>query len=359
MYRQSDNEIIITFPKLWDNIKRYWWIFIVSVLAAAIIIFLTLTNENEKMIHAEGETIIYIQPLQEEAVGSDNFSIFMERILRKQTDGEILSLTESVADLMTTQSGTRWVEEKLIEMNVDPEDVRGLQAKVNTSGRMVFCTSEGSDEESVIAFLGAFTAVFAEKMNALLQYDEAVIIQEAESGNLVLKEVSDDDGSVLSVKNVFLVILFLLMAYVAVFLLTMKDTYIRDKKEVSELEDMPVLGRLRNKMPISANSDFILPQFLQKQQIKTAVLVTVEGKRVRQALIGQMCESCNRELGKEAVINAVNIRENSDNLKKTDKADAVVLLISINDDKIGEVKSAVQNLLLLGEKIVGVVYIYS
>lgn len=356
MNKQSENEIIITFPKLWDNIKRYWWILMAGVLASVMIIFFpTLLGGEEDPVHVKGEATIYIKSSYVDS--EENLSIIIGGIKNQLSDAEVPSLTEAVKKQMSTKKCVDEIQEKLNGIDGTSENIQDLNVELETSGKMIVCTLEGNDQESVVSFLNAYVDVFSEKMNLLLQQDEAVVIQRAEKENLIVE--TETGMTKVFMKTLFLVMLCLLASFVVIFFLTMKDAYIRDKKEILELENVPVLGKVQNKGQINRGSDFILPLFLQRHQIERAILVSVGGKCISQNLLEQMCECCNKEFTQEVVTHAINVRKSNDELKKIDGFDVVVLVICVNDDKIKEVQSVVQSLLALDKKIAGVVYVYS
>lgn len=351
------NEIVITFAKLRDNLLRYWWIIAAGILIAIIsIVWIDSKETSGETTVVSAELMFYFEEKEEDTPDGNTEEQLLTEIIKGNTDGlNYLELSEMAVEMMGTQTTIKEINKEMENAGFKDYQFNANQAELTATDRLLVCTIEGSDSNEVVSLSRIYSDILIDNMNMLEKNAALSILQGADEESLIEDSASSDDGGIFSVKNVFILCLALMGALLIIFLLTLKDRYIRSKDEVEQLKEVPVLGELKYRRKAEWKEDFILPEYLQVKGYEHVALVKVNGRKIKAEFIKEISAYCTEEIGKTVTsFCGISGGETVD-----EKYKEIILLISINDDHIEDVRKVAERLYLLNKDIIGVVYVYS
>ncbi|QDW73661.1 hypothetical protein FND36_06200 [Lachnospiraceae bacterium KGMB03038] len=350
------NEIVITFAKLRDNLIRFWWIIAVGILLAIAVIIWSGTGQG-----IEGETTVSAEMVfcfeengENIDEGKSGDQLLAEVLKEKSEKPNYTELSEMAIELMKTQTSIEEINKEMLDAGFENYQFNVNQVDLEATDRLLVCVVEGENANEVIALSQIYSDLLINKMSLLEKNATLTILQGTDQENLIEDSGNTKEAGVLSVKNVFILCLFLMGAVLVIFFLMLKDRYIRSKDEVDQLKEKPVLGELKPRKKTNQKEDLILPEYMKTKGFEQVALVKVCGKKIAPGFIKQVSDYCSEKIGgaivKEAEMGGIKATGGEDN--------KIVLVISINDDHIEDVEKLAEKMNLLNMDIIGVIYVY-
>ena len=355
MVTTQKSEIIITFPKVRDNLIRYWWsIFIGILLGIAAIIWSGSDQGSERLQAFSSEQVFCFEENEENIDEEKSGNQLLADVLKEKNEKpNYAELSEMVVELMKTQTSIAEINEAMVAAGFDNYQFRVSQADLKATDRLLVCELEGETTDEVVALSQIYSDLLINKVSLLEKNVRLIILQGIDQNGLMEQSGSVNSREGLSVKNIFILCLALTGALLIIFFLILKDGYIRDKNEVEQLIEKPVLGELKYGEKISQKVDFVLPEYVRVHGVEHVVLVTAGGKKIRSGFIEEVLNYC-MEKTNGVISNIVRMPETDVTVKEGSK---IVLIISINDDRIEDIRKIVERMNLLNRDIIGVIYV--
>lgn len=359
METQHNNEIIITWEKFRDNIRRFWWIILAAVLMGGGIAFATGTSD--KTAHDDSykaESVFYLQSAnsgtQNNKEALNNYvDAYRENSLEASGEARLKTLV----NLMGTEGTKQEIVQAMAERGYDDYKFDAGQVELTSEERLLNVTVKGKSEEETLAVAEIYSTMIQTKITEMSDDLEVVMLQEP-SENVRVEHASVPGQSTTVMKYAFILALSLIVALIALFICSLWDKRFRNKNEVPALTEVPLLGQIKSE---KGSDDclgmitFLLSQYVEKQGFHRCAVVGLGSKKITAELLERMTGGANKNLSDEKI--AV-IHDSSNMYEELERSgiNVIVLAIGKNDAKIAEVEDTVNILKIMGKKIVGIVY---
>ena len=339
--------ITITFEKLYDNIKRFFWVIVGTMLLGVLIcIFLTFSSDAGSDKQYALQKVFAIHKSNEEVMDSSS----TENIL---SDITLLSNTNNFTSALEEEMKNRGFSGYLFSM--DDSIHRSI------SGNVMVFNFQASSQKEVEILSEIYSSMMIENMNNILDDKEIVLNSELSETSAKIISTSAQESNLLSVKNIFIISLSLLAGLIIIFILTIADKYVRNKDEIVGLENVIVLGILGKGVKDQfklMKTVYCTKQYIENKKIQQLTFLSFgSNNNVNKTRVNEFLSECKKVFGENVKINYCNnILENYNNIDQIVSGVPVVFL-NVNVDKYHDVSEGINLLTIAGKQPEAVVYI--
>lgn len=288
----ENHELIITLKKLTDNMKRYFWVLLITlVVGIGIILFL----ENDADMQADQkyviEKVFAVQKSESFSGEETESSNILSDIVLMSGTAEFVSAIENKME-EAGFSGYTFIMDNNISRSV--------------SGNVVIFRFEADNKKEVETLSEVYCEHMLYNMNRFLDDKEIVLNSGLSETTAREVETGSQDNSIISVKNTFIIFLSLLSGMIAVFILTVLDKFVRNKNEISGLEDSVVLGTVKKKKEGKESflkTAYCINQYVYRNNIQKIDFFSFSEEKKTQSEIGELLKVCAEVLGEDIKIN--------------------------------------------------------
>lgn len=300
-YEQPE-EIIISFQKLWDNFKKYWWICVITtVLAVVAVIGLTIKNyqdaknlsENDlvenDLVENDGKlyqatTMVYMEPQLEKMSESIKEAADNIQDLEKSYAASVNEYVKAYIEqwnwnrnnqlmydsmaLLTSNKVQSQLNEALQQKDMEPYDkvLDELTMEIANGSRYYKVIVRGEDGERTEFIANTATDILLKEAQNVMGITNGRLIDKAsidlcekqEDGTYkIITEKSELEaeeeeatlslGSFLSMKKILLIFVGAFFGLGIIFIFVLMDKKLRNKNEVNMYLHIPYLGEVNKK----------------------------------------------------------------------------------------------------------------
>lgn len=399
---ERTEEIVISFRKIADNMRRYWWILLISAGAGLLLIILSTLkawHSSEKVAIPEDEkryqavTLVYMEPKDIETgdtYGNSGKSSDLGKIADtyeksdKRSEEQwnwnknnqlmynckaLLKSDNIIGQLNTVlkQNKMRNFDTVLDKPELQVEEnsqcysitVRGKNAKrveliSNTMTELL--TKEAADIFGISnskIINRAVVNLYKKTNDANNPYE---IITEKSLNGEIEEENKLSVSSFLSVKKILLLFIGIFIGIAVIFVLILKDKKLRSKEEIAAYFQLPclgVFGKKKHNISISAITTALFCR-CQKESIHNMLITapgeSVEAEKIAERIIRE-AEKAKKDEIKVSFI--PDIRNNADAVKAADEADAVIFMLTADNDEIQDVDDSLDRIKVVQGRLLG------
>ena len=295
-YEQPE-EIIISFQKLWDNFKKYWWICVITtVIAIVAVVGITIKNykavqnlsesdlvQNDNKFY-QAATMVYMEPQSEKTSESikeaaDNIqdleksyaasvNEYVKTYIEQWNWSRNSQLMYDCMALLSSNKVQSQINEALEKNNMAPYNkvLDEMTMEIVNGSRYYRVIVRGEDEERVEFISNTATDILLEEAQAVMGVtnghliDKAVVdlCEKQEDGTYKIvteqSEVESGDiattlsiGSFISMKKILLVFVGAFFGLGIIFIFVLMDKKLRNRNEVNMYLHIPYLGEVSKK----------------------------------------------------------------------------------------------------------------
>lgn len=295
-YEQPE-EIIISFQKLWDNFKKYWWICVVTtVLAIVAVVGITIKNykavqnlsesdlvENDNKLY-QAATMVYMEPQSEKTSESIKEAADNIQDLEKSYAASINEYVKTYIEqwnwnrnnqlmydcmaLLSSNKVQSQINTELENNGMDSYDkaLDTITMEIANNSRCYKIIVRGEDAERVEFIANAATDILLKEAKEVMSItntnliDKAVVdlCEKQEDGTYKIvtekSELESEDevatlslGSFLSMKKLLLVFVGAFFGLGIIFIFVLMDKKVRNRNEVNMYLHIPYLGEVSKK----------------------------------------------------------------------------------------------------------------
>ena len=294
-YEQPE-EIIISFQKLWDNFKKYWWICVITtVLAIVAVVGITIKNYKEAQNLSESDlvendnklyqatTMVYMEPQSEKTSESIKEAADNIQDLEKSYAASVNEYVKTYIEqwnwnrnnqlmydcmaLLSSNKVQSQINIRLENNGMDSYDkaLDAITMEIASGSRCYKIIVRGEDEERVEFIANTATDILLKEAKEVMSINNANIIDKAvvdlcekqEDGTYkVITEKSELEneevatlslGSFLSMKKILLVFVGAFFGLGIIFIFVLMDKKLRNRNEVNMYLHIPYLGEVSKK----------------------------------------------------------------------------------------------------------------
>lgn len=243
--RNSEN--IVTVKKIIDNLKSKWWVLVISMLMAIFVIFYSNKKENDFQgsVYTVKTLLCLQKDLSESEVISSDRIIIEENEIRN--DNLMNQNASYVANMLNTLINSKEIQEEvLLRMNQGSETQFPIvEPKFIASSRVVEFSIDMENVEKAVELINIYSEVLCEKVNEILSGEKLVVLEKADLADFEIEIAENQQVSILTIKNVFIVLVCLCGGLFCILLIVLADTKIRDPFEVENIVPITYWGRIR------------------------------------------------------------------------------------------------------------------
>ena len=337
-YEQPE-EIIISFQKLWDNFKKYWWICVITtVLAIVAVIGITIKNykaaqnlsesdlvENDNKLY-QATTMVYMEPQSEKTSESIKEAADNIQDLEKSYAASVNEYVKTYIEqwnwnrnnqlmydcmaLLSSNKVQSQISTELENNDMDSYDkaLDAITMEIASGSRCYKIIVRGEDEERVEFIANTATDILLKEAKEVMSINNANIIDKAvvdlcekqEDGTYkVITEKSELEneevatlslGSFLSMKKILLVFVGAFFGLGIIFIFVLMDKKLRNRNEVNMYLHIPYLGEVSKKSG-DAQYQVLTTTLLKKceqEGIKKVLLTTPKVCDIQERLVDSL-----------------------------------------------------------------------
>lgn len=295
-YEQPE-EIIISFQKLWDNFKKYWWICVITtVLAIVGVVGITIKNykevqnlsesdlvENDNKLY-QAATMVYMESQSEKTSESIKEAADNIQDLEKSYTASVNEYVKTYIEqwnwnrnnqvmydcmaLLSSNKVQSQINMALENNSMDSYDkvLDAITMEIAGGSRCYKIVVRGEDAERVEFIANAATDILLKEAKEVMSINNANIIDKAvvdlcekqEDGTYKIvtekSELESEDevvtlslGSFLSMKKLLLVFVGAFFGLGIIFIFVLMDKKVRNRNEVNMYLHIPYLGEVSKK----------------------------------------------------------------------------------------------------------------
>lgn len=327
----KNNENVVTVKKIVDNLKSKWWILVMSLIVALVIIFYSNYNGSHEEIYTV-KTFLCTQAAIDEIKENSSNKIILEK---NEIDNNNLMNQNSpyIAKMMSALTGSEGVKNEVLDYMKEKgqeEFFDDVEFKFFVESRIIECTLELEDAEKAVTLINAYSDVLCEKINDILEGERIVVLEYA-----TVPEDASEEASLFSIKNVFIALICICGGLFCILLFALADKKVREPYEVENILPITYWGRVRQGKYYNEDVEKIRT-IINKKKINNGrmVFTALSGKSKR----GEDLSAAFHKMGKDTLICFLNGDE--EQLKKYIEVNRVVLLICSGKDEISDVEEA-------------------
>lgn len=338
-YEQPE-EIIISFQKLWDNFKKYWWICVITtVLAIVAVVGITLKNykavqnlsesdlvENDNKLY-QAATMVYMEPQSEKTSESIKEAADNIQDLEKSYAASVNEYVKTYIEqwnwnrnnqlmydcmaLLSSNKVQSQINTALENNGMDSYDkaLDAITMEIVNGSRYYRIIVRGEDEERVEFISNTATDILLNEAKEVMSINNANIIDKAvvdlcekqEDGTYkIVTEKSELEsenevatlslGSFLSMKKILLVFVGAFFGLGIIFIFVLMDKKVRNRNEVNMYLHIPYLGEVSKKSG-DAQYQVLTTTLLKKceqEGIKKVLLTTPKVCDIQERLVDSL-----------------------------------------------------------------------
>lgn len=338
-YEQPE-EIIISFQKLWDNFKKYWWICVITtVLAVVAVVGLTINSyhaaqnlsesdlvENDNKLY-QAVTMVYMEPQLERMNESIKEAADNIQDLEKSYAASINEYVKTYIEqwnwnrnnqlmydsmaLLSSNKVCSQINDALEKNGMDSYDrvLDAITMEISSGSRYYKIIVRGENEERVEFIANIATDILLKEAQAVMGITNGKLIDKAavdlcekqEDGTYkIITEKSELEkeeeivtlslGSFLSMKKILLVFVGAFFGLGIIFIFVLMDKKVRNRNEVNLYLHIPYLGEIRRK---SGDAQYaVLTTTIQKkceqEGIKKILFTTPKACEIQDKLVNSL-----------------------------------------------------------------------
>ena len=338
-YEQPE-EIIISFQKLWDNFKKYWWICVITTLVSIIAVVGMTLKEYQSVKNLSGDdlvqndnqlyqavTMVYMEPQEERTSGdikeaADNLQD-IEKSYAASVNEYVKAYIEQwnwnrnnqlMYDCMALLSSDRvqsQMNDALESNGMEPYDkvLDSITMEIAPGSRFYKVIVRGDDAERAEFVSNTVTDILLKEVQEVMGVSNATLIDKAvvdlcekqEDGTYKIvteqSEVESGDitttlsvGSFISMKKILIVFVGVLFGLGIIFIFVLMDKKLRNRNEVNMYLHIPYLGEVSKKSGDAQYS--VLTTTLRKkceqEGIKKVLLTTPKVCDIQEKLLDNL-----------------------------------------------------------------------
>ena len=338
-YEQPE-EIIISFQKLWDNFKKYWWICVITtVLTVIAVIGLTIKSYNAAQNLSESDlvendnklyqatTMVYMEPQLEKTSESIKEAADNIQDLEKSYAASVNEYVKTYIEqwnwnrnnqlmydcmaLLSSNKVQSQINMELENNGMDSYDkvLDSITMEIAGGSRCYKIIVRGEDEERVEFIANTATDILLKEAKEVMSINNANIIDKAivdlcekqEDGTYKIvtekSELESEDevatlslGSFLSMKKILLVFVGAFLGLGIIFIFVLMDKKVRNRNEVNMYLHIPYLGEVSKKSG-DAQYQVLTTTLLKKceqEGIKKVLLTTPKVCDIQERLVDSL-----------------------------------------------------------------------
>ena len=338
-YEQPE-EIIISFQKLWDNFKKYWWICVITtVLAVIAVIGFTIKSYNAAQNLSESDlvendnklyqatTMVYMEPQLEKTSESIKEAADNIQDLEKSYAASVNEYVKTYIEqwnwnrnnqlmydcmaLLSSNKVQSQINTALENNGMDSYDkvLDAITMEIAGGSRCYKIIVRGEDEERVEFIANTATDILLKEAKEVMSINNANIIDKAvvdlcekqEDGTYKIvtekSELESEDevatlslGSFLSMKKILLVFVGAFFGLGIIFIFVLMDKKVRNRNEVNMYLHIPYLGEVSKKSG-EAQYQVLTTTLLKKceqEGIKKVLLTTPKVCDIQERLVDSL-----------------------------------------------------------------------
>lgn len=338
-YEQPE-EIIISFQKLWDNFKKYWWICVITtVLAIVAVVGITIKNykevqnlsesdlvENDNKLY-QAATMVYMEPQSEKTSESIKEAADNIQDLEKSYAASVNEYVKTYIEqwnwnrnnqlmydcmaLLSSNKVQAQINTALENNGMDSYDkvLDAITMEIAGGSRCYKIIVRGEDAERVEYIANTATDILLKEAKEVMNINNANIIDKAvvdlcekqEDGTYKIvtekSELESEDevvtlslGSFLSMKKLLLVFVGAFFGLGIIFIFVLMDKKVRNRNEVNMYLHIPYLGEVSKKSG-DAQYQVLTTTLLKKceqEGIKKVLLTTPKVCDIQERLVDSL-----------------------------------------------------------------------
>lgn len=315
--KEKQDEIIISFQKIGDNVKKYWWICLITTLLSLLaVLVIAISNKNKqegKQIQGvvyQASTLVYMEPKQlmtedfaleyEKSASSDEKKKSKEESLSQIADDYNRSVELNKQSIINSLNEWYWnknsqlmydctallssnkvisqINDVLIKEKLDAYDAKldDISMEIKNNSRLYTITVRCEDEERAVLIADTATEALIKEAEEVFSLSNSKIIDRATTGryrktddvNNPYELVTDGfenkqtEPTILGI-NKNSILKYLLIIFVGIFLglgiifiYVLKDKKIRNRNEMSLYFDISYMGIISNKKSRGLQSSY-------------------------------------------------------------------------------------------------------
>ena len=315
----QETENMISVRKIWKNIKKYWWICVLFLLAYGLTVAKNVWSAYQADVRAaqqdtyQASGMVYYPHADEE---EGKFFV-------------ALCTTERVVDR---------VNGELLQNGFDKYGSEGDSIEVHWIGNTFGLTLLGEGQERMSCMMDAFLRCWLEEAQAVSGKEGSVLNDTSvrpcvvkENGSVVVYEDPSQRqagislGDIITWRRLMIAAAAFFAGVLVIFVLIVFDERIRTKEEIEEWMSAPCLGILH---------------------ICHVAFVTWRGKRSLEETLRLLSIQAEYEV-------LENVSKTPEAMKRVVEEDCIILGIYLNQDKRSDVKQTLEELGILGSNILG------
>lgn len=341
----ENNEVIITFRKIADNIKRYIWILIITLICGIFISVILFLDSNEY-----SETEYEIQKVY--AIQSTN-----------EYEQDTSSSSDVLSDILLMSDTKVFIS--IIENEMESEGYKDFVFSMDNirrsiSGNVIIFNFRGNDAQEVEMFASIYSVQMAANMSSFLDGKEIILEDDLSESSARAVSVDNSDNGLVSVKNIFIICLSLLFGFIIIFFLILFDKYVRDINEISGLDNAVVLGTVKkneNNRLSFVKTAYCIKEYIESNNAKHIFFMSVTLDKNKIKIIDELMEEASKYVKNNVEIEYFsNILEDYEKIDQI-KGGSVIFFLCVNADKRRDVEEGISLLKIAGKEIGAVVYI--
>ncbi len=335
-YEQPE-EIIISFQKIWDNFKKYWWICVITtVLAIVVAIGLMIKDYNAVQRLSEislmkgkdkfyqATTMVYMKPQVEEISESIKETADNIQDLEKSYVASVNEYVKTYIEqwnwnvnnqlmydsmaLLSSNKVQSQINDALEKNNMDPYDkvLDEVSMEIANGSRYYKVIVRGEDAKRVKFIANTATDILLKEAQEIMGVSDSKLIDEAaislcqkqEDGSykLITKQSEKKNkgvseklslGMFFSVNNILVVLVGAFFGLGVIFIFVLMDKKVRNRNEVNMYLHIPYLGEVSKKSG-DAQYAVLTTTFLKKceqEGIKKVLFTTPKECSIQEKLV--------------------------------------------------------------------------
>lgn len=360
----QNHEIVITGRKIWDNVKRFWWIFLLVLLLGLLAIVKDIKDgSNIAKQTYNVKTMLYVQPNGSEEEGNNEIANAIDRYTNAYEDAYHDSGIVYVIDMLNSLADSKDIQE-ILNQRLVREGYEGFN-KANDKllftkeSRLIVCSLEQEDLERSVFLINNYSQLLTEQFNEIISNKKASLVKEANVEEYDETQSLTSASQIFSVRHIFMLCLFMGLGALIILFLTMFDKRVRSFAEISAICPMDYLGKIskdKRQEITCLKVKIAIQDKINKDKLEDCILLTVRGRKISNDLIIKLTEGLM--LSNEAPVSyGLNFEDNIELPEIVQKVKNVVLLISVNDDTIKDIENSLTNLCAMDKKVIGCIMI--
>lgn len=340
-YEQPE-EIIISFQKLWDNFKKYWWICVITtVLAIVAVVGVTIKNykavqnlsesdlvENDNKLY-QAATMVYMEPQSEKTSESIKEAADNIQDLEKSYAASVNEYVKTYIEqwnwnrnnqlmydcmaLLSSNKVQSQINMALENNSMDSYDkvLDAITMEIAGGSRCYKIIVRGEDEERVEFIANVATDILLKEAKEVMSINNANIIDKAvvdlcekqEDGTYKIvteqSEIETELGDMqttlslenfISIKNILVIFIGFFLGLGIIFIFILMDKRVRNKNEVNMYLHIPYLGEVSSKIGDSQYQVLItaLLKKCEQEGIKKVLLTTPKVCDIQERLVDSL-----------------------------------------------------------------------